>query len=149
VQVNDNVKIFDMLYFPVTNPRVKRFFRKPSFFLLQYITKLMKVSLLELYPGGGIQYARSAGVAGKIIRFDYSAHTALIKLPSGVRKFFSLYSLVTPDPVALKVKRNWKNTKSGYWRSFGVKPKVRGVAQNPVDHPHGGRTKSIKYPRTP
>jgi large subunit ribosomal protein L2 len=41
------------------------------------------------------------------------------------------------------------NTRSGYWRNFGLKPHVRGVARNPVDHPHGGRAKSIKYPRTP
>ena len=32
---------------------------------------------------------------------------------------------------------------------LGKKPKVRGVAKNPTDHPHGGRTKAIKYPRTP
>jgi large subunit ribosomal protein L2 len=31
----------------------------------------------------------------------------------------------------------------------GKAPRSRGVAKNPVDHPHGGRTKSIKYPRTP
>jgi large subunit ribosomal protein L2 len=45
--------------------------------------------------------------------------------------------------------KRYKNTKSGYWRSFGCKPIVRGVAMNPVDHPHGGRTSTIKYPRTP
>jgi large subunit ribosomal protein L2 len=41
------------------------------------------------------------------------------------------------------------NTKAGYWRSFGVKSIVRGVAMNAVDHPHGGRTKSVKTPQTP
>jgi large subunit ribosomal protein L2 len=41
------------------------------------------------------------------------------------------------------------NGKAGYWRSFGLKSIVRGVAMNPVDHPHGGRTKAVKYPRTP
>ena len=45
--------------------------------------------------------------------------------------------------------KNMNNTKSGYWRALGIKSTVRGVAKNPVDHPHGGRTKSIKYPRTP
>ncbi len=44
---------------------------------------------------------------------------------------------------------NCLNGKAGYWRSFGVKSLVRGVAMNPVDHPNGGRTKAIKYPRTP
>jgi large subunit ribosomal protein L2 len=41
------------------------------------------------------------------------------------------------------------NGKAGYWKIYGKKPLVRGVAMNPVDHPHGGRGKSIKYPRTP
>jgi large subunit ribosomal protein L2 len=49
----------------------------------------------------------------------------------------------------LKENKNFSNGKAGYWRLFGVKPLVRGVAMNPVDHPHGGRTKSIRYPRTP
>jgi len=42
-----------------------------------------------------------------------------------------------------------KNTKAGFYKNFGRNSIVRGVAMNPVDHPHGGRTKSIKYPRTP
>lgn len=76
-------------------------------------------------------------------------HVAVVKLPSGVRKFFSMYSIMTDGRCALRLKRKFSNTKSGYWRSYGQKPHVRGVARNPVDHPHGGRTKSIKYPRTP
>ena len=39
--------------------------------------------------------------------------------------------------------------KAGDIYNFGQRPKVRGVAMNPVDHPHGGRTKSIKLPKTP
>lgn len=108
-----------------------------------------KVSNLEVRPGAGIQYVRSAGSFAKIIKFDYSKHAALVRLPSGVRKFFSFYSTLLLGPCALKLKRKQVCTKSGFWRSFGLKPKVRGVARNPVDHPHGGRTKSIKYPRTP
>lgn len=108
-----------------------------------------KVSNLELRPGAGVQYARSAGSSAKIIKLDKSKHVALVKLPSGVRKFFSVYGLTALGPAALKLKRKLANTKSGFWRSFGLKPKVRGVARNPVDHPHGGRTKAIKYPRTP
>lgn len=149
IQVSDAINVFDMMYFPYTNPKWKRHFRNPKLFLLCYIRKLTKVSLLELFPGAGIKFVRSAGTCAKIIRFDHSSHNALLKLPSGVKKLFSLYSLVTLGPVALQFKRNWANTKSGYWRTFGSKPRVRGVARNPVDHPHGGRTKSVKYPRTP
>ena len=96
-----------------------------------------------------MQYARSAGTWAKIIKVDSINHIAFVKLPSGVRKFFSLYSSLMLGPSALKLKRKTANTRSGFWRSYGVKSKVRGVAMNPIDHPHGGRTKSIKYPRTP
>jgi large subunit ribosomal protein L2 len=96
-----------------------------------------------------VQYARSSGVSGRLIKTDLYNHTALIALPSGVRKSFSLYSMATLGIVSLKNKRLVRNTKAGFYRSFGLKSKVRGVAMNPVDHPHGGRTKAIKNPRTP
>jgi large subunit ribosomal protein L2 len=53
------------------------------------------------------------------------------------------------NKISLSEHSNMSNGKAGYWRSFGSKSLVRGVAMNPVDHPNGGRTKSIKYPRTP
>ena len=45
--------------------------------------------------------------------------------------------------------KKYSNTKAGYYQKLGFKSVVRGVAMNPVDHPHGGRTKAIKYQRTP
>jgi hypothetical protein len=123
---------------------------KTAHYSLIYAVKAFrKISNLEVKPNVGVQYARSAGCSAKVIKFDHFNHAALVKLPSGVRKFFSFYSIALMGPCALKLKRKLKCTKSGIWRSFGLKPKVRGVARNPVDHPHGGRTKSIKYPRTP
>lgn len=121
----------------------------PTLYLLMYVKLLSRVSLLELYPGSGIQYVRSSGTFARFIKIDWNKHTAVLEMPSGVRKAFSLYSLVTLGAVSLKIKRLVSNTKSGFWRSYGRKSKVRGVAMNPVDHPHGGRTKAIKYPRTP
>lgn len=108
-----------------------------------------KVSNFEIFPGKGIQYARSAGSWGRITNKDYSTYTAVVYLPSGVRKIVSLFSLVVPGRAAAFEKRDLRNTKSGYWRSYGLKSTVRGVAMNPIDHPHGGRTKSLRYPRTP
>ena len=117
--------------------------------ILMRMKLLSKVSLLELYPGSGVQYARSAGVYARFVKVDWVNHTGIVELPSLIRKAFSLYSLVSHGGVGLREKRLLKNTKSGYWRSFGFKSKVRGVAMNPIDHPHGGRTKAIKNPRTP
>mgnify|MGYP003843831109 CR=1 FL=1 len=151
LQAPESFKIFSFIYFPVKSrsSSIKKLYNNPSLFLLAYIKRLSRVSLVELYPGSGIQYVRSAGTSARLTKIDLTNHTGVLRLPSGVRKSFSLYSLASVGPVALKIKKQLTNTKSGFWRNFGLKPRVRGIARNPVDHPHGGRTKSIKYPRTP
>lgn len=120
-----------------------------SLHIIRKLPKNQFVSLVEIYPGKGVQYVRSAGSKAKIIKMDTRVNTAVIKLPSGVRKIFSIYSLGSLGSVLNPSKTNFKNNKAGYYRNYGRKPTVRGVAMNPVDHPHGGRTKSIKYPRSP
>ena len=110
----ETAKIFQFMYFPVTNPRIKALFRRPTFSLFYYLRKLTLVSLLELTPGSGIKYARSAGTSAKVLKLDPATHTALVQLPSRVRKMFSLYSLVSVGAVALKEKRLLSNTRSGY-----------------------------------
>lgn len=121
----------------------------PNFFLLKMLQRNQNISLLELLPGRGIQYVRSSGSSAKMIKYDWKLNTGLVKLPSGVRKVFSSFSLASLGSVALVEKKNLKNNKAGYYSNLGRKPIVRGVAMNPVDHPHGGRTKAIRYPRTP
>ena len=149
LQATTKFKLFSFITFPNMLRRVRSNPITPTLYLLMYVKLLSRVSLLELYPGSGIQYVRSSGTFARFIKIDWNKHTAVLEMPSGVRKAFSLYSLVTLGAVSLKIKRLVSNTKSGFWRSYGRKSKVRGVAMNPVDHPHGGRTKAIKYPRTP
>lgn len=120
-----------------------------SLHIIRSLPKNQHVCLVEIYPGKGIQYVRAAGSKAKIIKMDTRINTAVVKLPSGVRKIFSIYSLGSLGSVLNPTKTNFKNNKAGYYRNYGCKPTVRGVAMNPVDHPHGGRTKSIKYPRSP
>lgn len=108
------------------------------------------ISSLEANIYSGVQYARGFGCSCSIIKLDTRTGLGLVKLPSGIKKVFSAFSLASAGPANLKLlKRDLCNTKSGFYRNCGSKPKVRGVAKNPVDHPHGGRTKAIKYPRTP
>ncbi len=145
----DSTKVFALSAFGGSKVRYMKRKTETTFVLLFAAKHLKKISNIELTPGKGVQYVRSAGCSSRVISVDAHNHSALVRLPSGVRKFFSLHSIALPGPSALKLKRKLTNTKSGFWRSFGVKPIVRGVARNPVDHPHGGRTKAIKYPRTP
>ena len=140
---------FSFVYLIRKSQRLKTLFKKPYYYHLTDLPLLKHVSNIEITPGSGAQYSRSAGSSAKLLSKNPLAHTALLRLPSGVRKIFSLYSLLVIGGSALKDKRKISNTKSGYWRARGYKSQVRGVAMNPVDHPHGGRTKSIKYPRTP
>ena len=150
LQSTTSFNLFSFLTTPFFSAKSsKKEFIKPTFGLLVRVKLLTKISLLELYPGSGVQYARSSGTSAKFIKTDLKNHTALIRLPSGVRKSFSLYSFVSIGAVSLKIKRLVNNTRAGYWRKYGFKARTRGVAMNPVDHPHGGRTKAIKNQRTP
>lgn len=141
-------KIFNYVYLNKSK-RMKKIKLKNTFMMLFQIKKLSFVSCLEILPGKGSQYARSSGTKSKIIKIDKESHTILIQLPSKIKKIFSYYSFAALGNIALPENKKYLNSKAGYWRSFGLKPVVRGVAMNPVDHPHGGRTKSVKYPRTP
>ena len=119
------------------------------FFLLKSLPRNIQVSLLELTPGKGIQYVRSPGTSAKMSKRDWKLNIGLLKLPSGVKKVFSTFSLASLGSVALPEKKNLKNNKAGFYKNYGRKSIVRGVAMNPVDHPHGGRTKTLKCPKTP
>ena len=120
-----------------------------SFFLIKQLPKNQHVSLLEIIPNKGIQYVRSTGTSAKIVKMDSRISTSLVKLPSGVKKVFSTFSIGSLGPVALPENKKWKNNSAGLYKKFGRKSQTRGVAMNPVDHPHGGRAKSVKYQRTP
>lgn len=91
---------------------------------------------VEMRPGKGGQLVRAAGAAAQIVakEEDY----ALIKLPSGeVRKVIS-DCRATIGQVGNLDHENETSGKAGRTRWLGRRPTVRGVAMNPVDHPHGG-----------
>lgn len=128
-------------------------FKIKSFTTLHYflyqLPKLSIVSALEIYPQKGIQYIRSTGTGGKLLAHDKNNYISLVKLPSGFKKIFSCYSFAFFEKIILTDNKYFKSNKAGFWIKYGIKQTVRGVAMNPVDHPHGGRTKSIKTPLTP
>ena len=100
-----------------------------------YLPKNKPISLVELFPYKGIQYIRSTGVFGILLKMDLRIHTSLIKLPSGVKKIFSTHSLGSVGSIALPINRDFRNNHAGFRKNKGYKSIVRGVAMNPIDHP--------------
>jgi len=91
---------------------------------------------LEFSPGSGGKIARSAGTSAKLIgKEEKSAH---IRMPSGEVRIFDTDCRATIGEVSNPDHKNVKHGKAGRVRHLGRKPHVRGVAMNPVDHPHGG-----------
>jgi len=122
----------------------------PTPYMLLQQKKNANISFLELKPLRGMEYARSLGSSASIIKLDTRTGFSLVKLPSGIKKVFSAFSLSCEGSANISIlRKQLKSTKAGDLKVTGRKPNVRGVAMNPVDHPHGGRTKSLKYPRTP
>lgn len=144
----ENFKLFSFLHYNFFK-KLKKLKNKNFIFMLFQVKKLSFISNIELLPGKNSQYTRSSGVKSRIIKFDNTNQTVFVQLSSGVKKIFSYYSIVMLGQISLSDHLKCTNGKAGYWRMFGSKSLVRGVAMNPVDHPHGGRTKSVKYPRTP
>ena len=91
---------------------------------------------LEFSPGSGGKIARSAGTSAKLIGKE--GDRAHVRLPSGEVRIFRTDCRATIGEVSNPDHKNVKHGKAGRKRHLGRKPHVRGVAMNPVDHPHGG-----------
>jgi len=105
---------------------------------------------VELKPGKGAQMARSAGAQVQLVakEGDY----ALLKLPSGETRKVLLDCMATVGQVGNLDHENVSIGKAGRTRWMGKRPHNRGVAMNPVDHPHGGgegKTSGGRHPVTP
>lgn len=105
---------------------------------------------IELKIGKGAQLARSAGTFAQLMAKD--GKYAQVKLPSGEVRMVLQDCMATIGQVGNIDHENVKIGKAGRSRWLGKRPKVRGVAMNPVDHPHGGgegRTSGGRHPVTP
>ena len=91
---------------------------------------------IELRPGGGGVMARGAGVGAQFMAKD--GQYGLVRLPSGEQRKVLLVCIATIGKVSNSDHFNRSLGKAGVSRWLGRRPKVRGVAMNPVDHPHGG-----------
>ena len=105
---------------------------------------------VEMKPGKGGQIARAAGNYAQLIGKD--AGYALLRLSSGEQRMVRAECMATVGAVSNPDNQNVKLGKAGRNRWRGRRPKVRGVAMNPVDHPHGGgegKSSGGRHPVTP
>lgn len=105
---------------------------------------------IEVHPGSGGTFVRSAGAAAQVIgkTDDY----ATLKMPSTEVRMVNLSCWATIGVLGNAEYKNITIGKAGRTRHMRIRPTVRGMAMNPVDHPHGGgegRSKSGSHPRSP
>jgi large subunit ribosomal protein L2 len=105
---------------------------------------------IEMHAGKGGQLARAAGTYAQLVAKD--AGMAQLKLSSGELRMVRGECMATIGAVSNPDQQNVNYGKAGRMRWLGFRPHVRGVAMNPIDHPHGGgegRTSGGRHPVTP
>ncbi|WP_419827906.1 50S ribosomal protein L2 [Sphingomonas sp.] len=105
---------------------------------------------VEMKPGKGGQIARAAGTYVQIVGRDRGM--VIVRLNSGEQRFIHATCMATVGAVSNPDNGNTNLAKAGRNRWLGYRPLTRGVAKNPVDHPHGGgegRTSGGRHPVTP
>lgn len=91
---------------------------------------------IEIHPGKGGQIVRSAGTYAQLLARE--GKFAVLKMPSGKSRKILLTCIATVGSVSNSDHMNVSIGKAGRKRWLGIRPRTRGVAMNPVDHPMGG-----------
>ena len=118
--------------------------------ILKNIPAGLFVHNIELLPGKGAQMVRSAGAAAQVMAHDGGMCT--LKLPSSEIRMVRDVCMATLGQVGNREHEQIVSGKAGRTRWLGRRPKVRGVAMNPVDHPMGGgegKSSGGRHPTTP
>jgi large subunit ribosomal protein L2 len=108
------------------------------------------IHAIELRPGGGAKISRSAGASVQLLAKE--GNMATLRMPSGEVRMVDVRCRATIGEVGNAEQSNINWGKAGRMRWKGVRPTVRGVAMNPVDHPHGGgegKTSGGRHPVSP
>ncbi len=108
------------------------------------------VHAVELRPGGGAKMGRSAGARIQLVARE--GKMATLRLPSGEMRMVDVRCRATVGEVGNAEQSNINWGKAGRNRWKGIRPTVRGVVMNPIDHPHGGgegRTSGGRHPVSP
>mmetsp|Transcript_86686 Transcript_86686/g.231422 ORF Transcript_86686/g.231422 Transcript_86686/m.231422 type:complete len:394 (+) Transcript_86686:3-1184(+) len=119
---------------------------------LRFIPVGTTVHNIELAPGRGAQMCRSAGTSAQLLEVDETTGKCLLRLQSKEQRYVLASCMATIGEVSNPEHKNQVLGKAGRARWMGRRPAVRGVAMNPVDHPHGGgegKTHHGGPPRSP
>ena len=105
---------------------------------------------IELEPGRGGVLVRSAGTSAQLMAKE--GKYAFVRMPSGELRLVLIECMATVGQVGNEEHENVVSGKAGRTRWLGIRPHIRGMIQNPVDHPMGGgegKSKSHKHPVSP
>ncbi|MGE0206612.1 MAG: 50S ribosomal protein L2 [Candidatus Babeliales bacterium] len=105
---------------------------------------------IEIKPGSGGKLVRSAGSSAQVMAKE--GENVTLKMPSGEIRMVNQNCWATVGTLGMAEYKNLIIGKAGRTRHLGIRPTVRGMAMNPVDHPHGGgegRSKSGSHPVSP
>ena len=147
-------KLFSYFLFLPKKKLLKNLYRSGLSYLpynsfLIYTPRRAFISFVEISFNKGAQYARAVGSKARLLELYTKQRLCAVQLPSKEVKIFSGFGTCNNSLQYLKTLKNLQFDNKRYKRLSGFGPKVRGVAMNAIDHPHGGKTKSIKFPKTP
>jgi len=133
MMVTSSVKVYDIINF---SQNYHFDWKMGDFLKLRYAPIGVPIYNIEKYPGSGAIYSRSAGTYSLLLTKELKY--GKIKLPSGEERLFDLDCNVTLGIPSNIYNKFHKRYKAGTTRLLNKRPTVRGVAMNPIDHPHGG-----------
>lgn len=143
----EGLKRGSTMFFGSMPPNIEDAFAIGSVLPLKLLPIGFVVHNIELAPGHGFKICRSAGSFATILKKLKSK--VLLKLNSGWNMWLDENCLVSLGVVSNSGHNEIYIKKAGLVRHMGFRPVVRGIAKNPVDHPHGGRSNKGQHPTTP
>jgi len=135
------LKVLDVVFTTENKKQLGNFYFLKDFDVGDFIYNI------ELNPNKGAQIVRAAGAYAKIINKTELYST--IELPSGEYRLISNKCKACLGNISNENHRKVILKKAGRSRWLNKRPTVRGVAMNPIDHPHGGNTSGGRHPKTP
>jgi len=145
ILLQKNVFLNDIIYSGsiLCEEKIKEGFSLP----LKYMPLYSNISNIELKPFKGSTLCRASDTS--CILIGKTEKKGILKLNSKWELHLSLNCISSFGTITYRLFNNWLIKKAGKNRAFGFRPKVRGVAMNPCDHPHGGGSGKKGKPKIP